>query len=92
MRRLRSLKKRPTDLPRLIEDAVEIPETSRSGKLPEDFAEELLGIDGGPAAPVLLTSAAGALVEPGRAVRVVLFPLHLVTEHLKAKHHVTHAF
>lgn len=87
---MRHLNERQSDLLRLIEDAVEIAETSRSGKLPEDFAEELLGIDGGPAAPVLLT--ASARVEPGGAVRVVLFPLHLVAEHLKTNHHVNVTF
>ena len=77
-----------TDLLRLVEYGVEVPEPPRAGELPEDLAEELLGVHAaGLAAPVLLPAAAAAArppltAEAGRTIRVVLLPLALVTQDL----------
>ena len=78
-----------TDLLRLVEYGVEVPEPPRAGELPEDLAEELLGVHAaGLAAPVLLPAAAAVAARPplaaeaGRTVRVVLLPLALVTQDL----------
>ena len=70
---------------------VEVSEAAGSGELSEDLAEELLGVHvAGLAAPVVLVSArlaAGA--EAGRAVRIVLVPLALVTQDLRDASHAT---
>lgn len=75
-----------SDLLWLIEDGIEIPEASRSRKLAKDLAEKLLGVDAGPSAPVLLMSRTSLTrIKPSGAIRVVLFPLPLVTEHLRIR-------
>ena len=75
---------------RLVEDGVEVSEAPRAGELPEDLAEELLGVHAaGLATPVLLPGAGAARLpgaaETGRTVRVVLLPLALVTQDLSRR-------
>lgn len=79
------LNKSTSYLLRLVKDSLKISERG-SRELPKDLPEELLGVDGGAAAPVLPPRAGPgarrAGLEAGRAVGIVLLPLHLVTQHL----------
>ena len=76
----------PADLLWLVERCVKVSKATASGEFPEDLAEQFLRVDvGGLAAPVLLLSPPSLPrppVEARRPVRVVLFPLHLVTQNL----------
>lgn len=51
-------------------------------EFPKDLPEELLWVDSGASLPVALSGAASPRIEASRAVRIILLPLHLVTQHL----------
>lgn len=69
----------------LIKYGIEVAEATASRELPKDLAEQFLWVHAvGLSTPVLLVSTTARLagVEPCHPVRVILLPLHLVTQHL----------
>lgn len=76
-----------SDLGPLFKHLVDVSEASGSTELSEDLPEEFLRVNISLTSPVVLLLALPSLVlaKACSPVRVILLPLHLITEHLDTK-------
>lgn len=69
----------------LVEHVAEVSKAHAPRKLSKNLPKELFGVYGGPPRSVvlLLARSSSVRVEGRSSVRIVLFPLHLIAQHLQ---------